>query len=108
MVTRVRNINPVQFGLVYGVVIAVLAFVFALLMLPLGAVVATFGRGGFFGFGSIAMVIMAPIFYFCIGFIGGFITAAVYNFVAGWTGGVEVTLSTAATSDVPHAPGYTG
>ncbi len=108
MVTRVRNVNPVQFGLVYGVIVAVLAFIFALLMLPFGALMASMGRAGMFGFGSIAMVILAPILYFCVGFVGGALTAIVYNFVAGWTGGVEVTLSTAVTSDVPHAPGYTG
>jgi hypothetical protein len=42
-----------------------------------------------FGVGA---VIMVPIFYGAIGFIGGIIMAALYNIVAGIAGGIEIEL----------------
>jgi len=40
-------------------------------------------------FGAGAIIIL-PIFYGCIMFIGALIQAALYNVAAKWTGGVEV------------------
>lgn len=37
-------------------------------------------------------VIVFPIFYGLIGFIGGAIGALLYNLIAGWVGGVELDL----------------
>jgi hypothetical protein len=47
--------------------------------------------GGFAGmlFGAGAIVIL-PIFYGVLGFIGGGIVAFFYNLIAGWTGGLEI------------------
>ena len=109
MVTRLRNINAVQFGIVYGAVCAVIGFVIAVLMLPFyGAMSAMGGGRGIFPGMGIGSVIIFPVMYFIIGFIGGAITALVYNIVAGWTGGVEVTLDTAVPAESrPAAGGYT-
>lgn len=43
--------------------------------------------GIFFGIGAI---IIFPIMYAIIGFVGGLICAAIYNLVARWIGGVEL------------------
>src|SRR5262245_21748809 len=43
--------------------------------------------GMVFGAGAIVMM---PIFYGALGFIGGFIAAFIYNVVAGWTGGIQI------------------
>jgi hypothetical protein len=40
-------------------------------------------------FGAGAIVIL-PIFYGVLGFIGGAIVAFAYNVIAGWTGGLEL------------------
>jgi len=48
-----------------------------------------------FSFGFAALI-MFPLMYGAIGFIGGLIWAALYNVVAGWIGGVELTFSTAS------------
>ena len=45
--------------------------------------------GGFFGVGAI---IIAPLFYGVMGFVGGAIGAWVYNLVAGMAGGLELDL----------------
>lgn len=110
MVTRLQNINPVQAGIMYGAITAVLVFIIMLLMLPFSAAMPMMGAGRTLGFGfGIAALIVAPIMYFVVGFIGGVISAALYNLVAGWTGGVEITLS--APVETPAVPpttqGYT-
>jgi hypothetical protein len=43
--------------------------------------------GAFFGVGAI---IIMPICYAVLGFIGSFIAALIFNFAAGITGGIEV------------------
>ena len=40
-------------------------------------------------FGAGAIVIL-PIFYGVLGFVGGAVTALAYNLIAGWTGGLEI------------------
>ena len=47
-------------------------------------------------FGMGAIVIM-PIFYGCMGFIGGAIAAVIYNSLAGMMGGLELRLETKPT-----------
>jgi hypothetical protein len=49
-----------------------------------GAVAMLFGAGA---------VIILPIFYGCLGFVGGLIMAPLYNLVAKVVGGIEVELS---------------
>jgi len=99
MITRVRNINPVQLGVVSAVLYALLALIMALLMVPMMSLVSQFGgnTGQFSSlgaFGGLSLIVVLPIFYGVAGFIGGLITALIYNLVAGWTGGIEVTLAT--------------
>ncbi len=49
-----------------------------------GAVAMLFGAGA---------VIILPIFYGCLGFVGGLIMAPLYNLVAKVVGGIEIELS---------------
>jgi len=42
---------------------------------------------------GVAAVIVLPLFYGLLGFIGGIITAALFNLVASMVGGVEIELS---------------
>jgi hypothetical protein len=48
------------------------------------------GGGPFFGAGAIVVL---PIFYAILGFVGMLLGAALFNFAAGITGGIEVDAS---------------
>lgn len=92
----ITRINPMSCAKVSGAV-------YALLGLLVGAgvtlVMTTIGSmsqdevpaGAFFGalFGAGAIVVL-PIFYGVLGFVGGAVGALVYNVVAGFTGGIEL------------------
>jgi hypothetical protein len=80
------------FGLIVGAVVSLIAF--------LGAVGSAMGANGpegaagmvfglIFGAGGI---IVLPIVYAAMGFVGGLIGAWLYNVVAGMVGGVELRL----------------
>lgn len=90
--TRLRSINPLQFGIVLGIIYALLGFLGALFFLALSSTAPMMWAYGFIGQFHIFALIVFPLFYFCAGFLGGIITGAIYNLVAVWTGGVELTL----------------
>ncbi len=106
MVTRLRNINPIQCGIVSGILYVLLGVIVALLFAPIMSIMTAHMPPGVpraaAGL-SMGTLLVFPIFYGVLGFIGGIITALVYNLVAGWTGGIEITLATLA----PVASGTT-
>ncbi len=104
MVTRLKNIAPVQLAIVMGVMYALIGVIIALLMSPFMALMATLGGGAhnsapFAGMGMVGALILFPIMYGILGFIGGALSAFVYNIVAGWTGGVQLTLESPVQVD---------
>jgi hypothetical protein len=82
-------------GTLYGLMGILLGGIFALIStlgLPWGqgpSNGAPAWLGAFFGVGSI---ILFPIVYGIMGFIGGLITAVLYNLLAGFVGGIEMEL----------------
>jgi hypothetical protein len=99
MTTRIRNINPLQLGIVYATLYAIIGVligvIFALFTMAMGSMMGagSMGRGGMPNFGWLSVIIF-PIMYGVIGFIAGIIVGFLYNLVAGWTGGIELTFST--------------
>jgi len=85
-ILSVANISALLyaiFGLIAGLFIALLSALFSAVgedFTPL-----TFGLGFF-------SIIVFPIAYGVIGFIGGVIGAALYNLIARWVGGIQVEL----------------
>ena len=76
---------------VFGLIIGVIMFFFSLL----GAAVMPTSRGSNAAFGvagGLMFMILAPILYGIIGFIGGLIGGAIYNLAAGFAGGIELEL----------------
>jgi hypothetical protein len=84
-------------GALYALIGLILGAVFALFSLFGTALSSAMGAGSngnsmfgaFFGVGAI---ILFPILYGLLGFVGGLLVAALYNLVAGMVGGVEVEL----------------
>ncbi len=77
-------------GAIYLIIGLIAGAIFSLISL-LGAAAAPEGHGlpAIFGVGAI---VLFPLFYGAIGFIGGIIVAALYNLFAGWLGGIELNL----------------
>ncbi|MDP9111280.1 MAG: hypothetical protein M3M96_06590 [Candidatus Eremiobacteraeota bacterium] len=93
MVTRITNIAPLKLAVFAGILYALLGIIIALLFVPMMAMMAAFGGHVSPGFGmGMGAIVVLPLMYGVLGFIGGLVTAAIYNLVAGWTGGVELTL----------------
>ena len=93
----ITRINPMSCAKVSGALYALIGLLVGagvtLVMLTIGSAIPQdeMPAGAFFGalFGVGAIVIL-PIFYGVLGFIGGAIGAFIYNVVAGITGGLEI------------------
>ena len=97
MVTRIRNINPIQLGIVYAVLYALIGVLAGIFFGIFSSTLGALAPGGSANFGWLSIIIF-PIMYAVIGFIAGIIGGFLYNLVAGWTGGIEMTLSQAPVS----------
>lgn len=84
-VAKVAAVLYAGVGLLIGALLSLLG------MAGLTAALAETGGGAFFSvlFGVGAIIIM-PIVYGIVGFIGSFIFASLFNVAAGMTGGIEV------------------
>ena len=91
---RVWSVAKISFAL-YASLGFLIGLLFAAISLVGAGIAATAregeglpaGLGALFGVGAI---IIAPIFYGCIGLIGGAIGGALYNLFAGMVGGIEI------------------
>ena len=85
------HIEPISLAKVYAVLYGIMGL---LIGLPVGCIATFVGSqvsdaGPLAGVGFAAIIIY-PVMFAIIGFIGGIISAFLYNIVAGWVGGVEV------------------
>ncbi len=96
-----KSFGVLSVAKIYGIVCAILGFIFGLLygaifMLVGGAMMAggqqtsetAMGGAGAFGIGLV-MIITIPIFYGIFGFVCGALAAWIYNVTAGFIGGLE-------------------
>jgi len=93
----IKRISPISCakvsGLLYAVIGLLVGACVSLVMMAFGSfmpqeeVPAAGAISMMFGAGAIVIL---PIFYGIMGFIGGAIVAFVYNLIAGWTGGIEI------------------
>jgi hypothetical protein len=104
----INRVRPLSVG-------KIAAFLYALIGLFVGALVSVFALfgglaagaaasandaeapgaalGAMFGVAGLAAIVIAPIFYGLMGFLGSIIMAAIYNLVAKIVGGIEVDVS---------------
>jgi hypothetical protein len=93
----VRRVGPLSFAKLMGVLYVLMGLLFggivSLISVVGGALVPHDQPSGMTGalFGAAAIVVL-PIFYGVIGFLGSLVGAALYNAVASVVGGVEIDL----------------
>ncbi len=91
---RVKRLGVLSVGIFTATAVALGSF------LAIGIVVffamvlgASPGRLGASEFGTgVGALILAPLIYGALGFIGGILQAVVYNIIAGMSGGIEIEL----------------
>ena len=88
MTVRLRRINPIQAGVVAGVVYALLGVLVAVFYYAVFA--ATRSASSTLPTAAGLLVVFFPFIYAALGFIAGALMAWLYNVVAGWVGGVEL------------------
>lgn len=101
-----KKIGPLSLAKIYGVMMFVMALLIAIpygLFIIIWSVVGGTAAGGNEGLmlggggavmGILVMILM-PIIYGLMGFVGGALTAFLYNIFAKFVGGVEVEVETA-------------
>ena len=82
-----KSVNPVQLGLIQGIITGAIGLLFGIIVALIGSVAP---RASFAMFGGLAAIVFIPLFYAFIGFLGGLITALLFNLAAKVTGGVQM------------------
>jgi hypothetical protein len=86
-----KRVGPLSVGKVLGGLYAVLGLFIGAIFALLCVLGATFGgREGLPALAGVSAIVIAPIVYGTLGFIGGIIGAALYNVAAGLFGGIEL------------------
>lgn len=81
---RIKRIAPLQLGKLLAVVYALFSVIFIPFML-IATFVAPEGKGP-----GLAFILIMPLMYISLGFIGSIIGAFIYNLSAKWAGGIEI------------------
>jgi len=92
--SKVKRLGVLSVANISGILYAIFGLIAGLFAAFFSTLAASFGgydSFGIFGMGF-AGIIVLPIMYGVIGWIGGLISAALYNLVARWTGGIQVEL----------------
>lgn len=94
----VKRVGPLSVAKNLAVLYAILGLIVGGFF-SLAAMAGAFGAAGSDNGGAAAAVagimgvgaiVIAPIIYACIGFVGGLISSVLYNLVAGMMGGIEL------------------
>jgi hypothetical protein len=94
--TRVKSVGVLSSGIVMGALFAVLGLLVGgiLTLASLAGALADGGQAGAMAaMVGVGAVIVVPLFYGVLGFIGGLLMALLYNLVAMFTGGLEIELA---------------
>ena len=100
----IKRIGPVSCAKISGTLYAILGIVigamFSLIALVGGFASDTPEAAGFGGIIGVAAIIIFPIFYGAIGFVGTLVAAWLYNVVADLVGGIEIEVQDTIITDV--------
>ena len=104
-VAKIQGLLGLVIGLLIGILYGLFFMIFGALMssmVPRGDGQAIGGVGSVVG--GLAMMVIIPVFYGILGFIGGAIGALIYNVAAGVVGGVRFELEGVAQPYAPPPP----
>jgi hypothetical protein len=99
----IRRVNPMSVakiaGLLYAIIGLVIGALMSLFFMAVGSAMPEEASSHVMGamFGAGAIVVM-PVFYGVLGFVGTAIAALIYNALAGMIGGIEIEIDSVATS----------
>jgi hypothetical protein len=100
----VSKIGVLSLAKVIGLTYAVIGLIFGAIITILTMVLPSEASQGGMMFGALSIIIL-PIFYGILGFIGGVISAFIYNMIAKWVGGMTMELQDEPTaSPAPVQP----
>lgn len=106
-----KSVGILSVGKIMAVLYAVMGFIMGCFMslMAVAGVAANQGQNPNAGMGMGMMIgagaiIVMPILYGLMGFIGGIISAALYNFLAGVIGGIEMNFATTGEGNVSTQP----
>lgn len=103
---RIRRIGVLKAAVIGGIAYAVMALVFVPFMLFMvfvsGPMMNEMGGTGADWMMAPAFMLLGPLIYGVLGFIGTAIAAAVYNLIAMMVGGLEIELEPVGGSAPPH------
>ncbi len=90
----IRRVGPVSCAKVAGTLYALIGLVFgaivSLLAVGGGMMMNRTGAGGMGAMFGAAAIVVLPILYGCLGFVGALVSAWLYNLAAGVIGGIEL------------------
>ena len=98
-VAKIYGAIMAVFGLIIGVIYGLFVMLFGAAMMSQSR-----GAGGASVFVGLVMMIVIPIMYGVIGFVGGAIAALIYNVAAGIAGGVEIEVEGASSLSIAPPP----
>ncbi|WP_299621556.1 hypothetical protein [uncultured Tenacibaculum sp.] len=89
---KLKKIDPVKAGIVYGAVLGLFGLVLAFFVFIFSSMIGAAGGMSPFGFfgGGLLTLIFLPIMYFIAGFIGGLIITLLLNFILKKTDGLTI------------------
>jgi hypothetical protein len=91
VVKRVGPLSVAKNAAVLYAIFGVIAGAFVSLFAMAGSFASDSGAGaGIMGMLGVGSIVVFPIMYACMGFIGALIAAALYNVVSGMVGGIEL------------------
>ena len=106
-ILEIKEIKIASFTLITSSVQAILAFIYAVVLLIFagiaGSILASFvpGFGSFIAFGAAALIIIYPISAFFIGLMVQFFSALLYNILVPRVGGVKLGLEGDELVEIP-------
>ncbi|MCR6662525.1 MAG: hypothetical protein NVV60_05100 [Luteimonas sp.] len=93
----IKKLDVISVGKISGIIAAAIGLIAGLLFFIFGGLIGGLiganqgGGGGLIAFGGgVFGLVLLPILYGVLGFIGGLIQAFIYNIAAGFVGGIRI------------------